>query len=126
MKLARLLWLSGVCIVRGIVLSDPGFPGLVREHVRSVWDLELLLFLRGRPDEAWRAEDLVFELRASTPLIADSLARLRGSGLAAETGDGWRFAPATPELERFCDQLAKAYRTRPVALINQITSPGTD
>jgi hypothetical protein len=104
-------------------LSDPGFLGLVREHVRSVWDLELLLFLRGHPGEAWRAEDLVLELRASAPLIADSLARLQASGFAVEDDDGWRFAPATPELERFCDQLGKAYRTRPVALINQITAP---
>lgn len=104
-------------------MSDPGFLGLVRKHVRSVWALELLLLLRSRAGETWRAEGLVRELRASTPLIADSLARLQASGLAAEEQGVWRFAPATPELARFCDQLAEAYQTRPVALINLIASP---
>ena len=104
-------------------MSDPGFLGLVRKHIRSVWSLELLLLLRSRPGEAWRSEALVRELRASTPLIAGCLTQLEESGLAAHEGDAWRFAPATPELERFCDQLAAAYHTRPVALINMIAAP---
>ena len=106
-----------------MLLSDPGFLGLVRKHVRSVWALELLLLLRSLPDVAWRAEDLVRELRASTPLIADNLARLQASGLAVQAEGVWRFASATPELERFCDQLAEAYQTRPVTLINLIAAP---
>jgi hypothetical protein len=104
-------------------LSDPGFLGLVRKHIGSVWSLELLLLLRSRPGEAWRPEALVRELRASTPLIAGCLAKLQESGLAAHDNGAWRFAPASPELERFCDQLAEAYQTRPVALINMIAAP---
>jgi hypothetical protein len=104
-------------------LSDPGFLGLVRQHIRSVWSLELLLLLRSRPGEAWRPEALVRELRASAPLIAGCLARLQESALVTHEGEAWRFAPATPELERFCDQLAEAYQTRPVALISLIAAP---
>lgn len=104
-------------------MSDPGFLGLVRKHVCSVWSLELLLLLRSRPGESWRAEALVRELRASAPLIADALSRLKVAGLAAEDDGAWRFAPATLELARFCDQLAEAYRTRPVAVINIIAAP---
>jgi hypothetical protein len=104
-------------------LSDPGFLGLVRQHIGSVWSLELLLLLRSRPAEAWRAEALVRELRASTPLIAGCLGKLQASGLAVQEGGAWRFAPASPELERFCDQLAEAYQTRPVALISMIAAP---
>jgi hypothetical protein len=104
-------------------LSDPGFLGLVRKHIRSVWSLELLLLLRRRADRAWRSEDLVRELRASAPLIAGCLVKLQESGLAASDGGAWRFAPATAELERFCDQLAEAYQTRPVALISMIAAP---
>lgn len=63
------------------------------------------------------------ELRASGPLIADNLRRLQASGLVAEEQGAWRFAPATPELERFCDQLAEAYHTRPVSVINMIAAP---
>lgn len=63
------------------------------------------------------------ELRASTPLIAGCLAKLRESGLAVSEEGAWRFAPATPAHGRFCDQLAEAYQTRPVALINMIAAP---
>jgi len=104
-------------------LSEPGFLGLVRMHIGSVWSLELLLLLRSRPDDAPRAEVLVRELRASTPLIAGCLSKLQASGLVLHEDAGWRFAPASPELERFCDQLAEAYQTRPVALINMIATP---
>jgi DNA-binding GntR family transcriptional regulator len=104
-------------------VSDPGFLGLVRQHIRSVWSLEVLLLLRSRPGETWRPEALVRELRASAPLIAGCLAKLQDSGLAVSEDGGWRFAPASPELERFCGQLAEAYQTRPVAVINMIASP---
>jgi DNA-binding GntR family transcriptional regulator len=104
-------------------LSDPGFLGLVRQHIPSVWSLELLLLLRSRPGEAWRPDALVRELRASTPLIAGCLARLQEAGLAVNEEGAWRFAPATAELERFCDHLSEAYQTRPVALINMIATP---
>ena len=104
-------------------MSDPGFLGLVRQHIGSVWSLELLLLLRSRPAEAWRPEALVRELRASAPLIAGCLTTLQDAGLAVHEDGAWRFAPASPELERFCDQLAEAYQTRPVALISMIAAP---
>lgn len=68
-------------------------------------------------------EALVGELRASTPLITGCLSKLQDSGLASQEGDAWRFEPATPQLRRFCDELAEAYQTRPVALINMIAAP---
>jgi hypothetical protein len=88
-----------------------------------VWALELLLLLRSRPGDRWPPESLVRELRASAPLIAGCLAALQESGLAVSQEGAWRYAPASPELGRFCDQLAEAYQTRPVALINMIASP---
>lgn len=101
----------------------PGFVALLRQHVRSVWDVELLLLMRAAPDRAWSADDLVRELRASAPLVADALRRLGEAGLVAEDAGGLRYAPAGPDLERFCETLAEAYRTRPVTVINLIASP---
>lgn len=103
-------------------MSDPGFLGLVRQHVRSVWTLELLLLMRSQPDRLWRAEELVRELRASAALVADSLGRLQASGLVTSLHETFGFGPRTPELARFCDQLEEFYRTSPVALINLIAS----
>jgi hypothetical protein len=99
-------------------VSDPGFLGLVRQHLSSVWALELLLLMRSRPGEGWRPEALVRELRASPPLIADNLQRLNASGFVVFDEGLWRFAPASEALSRFCDDLAEAYRTRPVTVIN--------
>jgi hypothetical protein len=123
-KLTRpLVRLSGRNLYSGVRLSDPGFLGLVRQHIGSVWSLELLLLLRGRPGEGWRPDALVRELRASAPLIERCLAKLQESGLIVNHDGAWRFAPASPELERFCEQLAIAYQTRPVALISMIAAP---
>lgn len=88
-----------------------------------MWALELLLLMRSRPDRRWRADELIRELRASSAVIADALARLRASELVAPDDGGFRFAPSTPELQAFCDQLSEAYQTRPVTLINLIASP---
>src|SRR6185437_16164776 len=60
---------------------------------------------------------------ASAGLISGCLAKLQDSGLAVNEDGAWRFAPASPELQRFCDQLAEAYQTRPVALITMIAKP---
>jgi len=88
-----------------------------------VWALELVLLLRRRPDMIWRTESLVRELRASGPLIADNLKRLQASGLVTEDQGVWRWAPATADLDSFGAQLAEAYQTRPVTVINMIAAP---
>jgi hypothetical protein len=96
----------------------------VREHVRSVWGLELLLLLKRDPDRCWAASDLVRELRASTSLVSDNLQRFERSGLSMRDDDGChRYAPAGAALAELCDQLEAAYRERPVAVINMIAAP---
>ena len=106
-------------------MSDPGFLGLVREHIRSVWSLELLLLMRRTPTRAWTVDELVRELRASTVLVTDNLTHFERVGLIVPEEQGrYRFAPAGPLLAEFCDNLAEAYQTKPVALINIIASKG--
>jgi hypothetical protein len=103
--------------------TDSEFLSFVREHVRSVWALELLLLLRRDPDRCWTPADLVSELRASTPLVSDNLQRFQASGLVAPEDGCYRFAPASPILAELCAQLESAYRERPVAVINMIARP---
>ena len=55
-------------------MSDaPDLVAFAREHVRSVWAVELLLILRRDRDRCWPPEALVAELRASTNLVTDIL-----------------------------------------------------
>lgn len=99
------------------------FIGFVREHVRSVWAVELLLLLRRDPARCWAPDELVRELRASTSLVTDNLQRLLASGLVAPEDGCYRYAPASPVLEDLCRRLEAAYRERPVTVINMIARP---
>jgi hypothetical protein len=102
---------------------DSQLTSFIREHVRSVWALELLLLLRREPERRWTAAELVRELRASTSLVADILRKFEASGLVAPQHDTFRYAPASPLLEALCVRLEAAYRKRPVAVINLIAKP---
>ncbi|MFC3067739.1 hypothetical protein [Phenylobacterium soli] len=96
----------------------------VREHVRSVWALELLLVLKRDAERCWDAADLVRELRASTMLVNDNLQRFARAGVAVRDDTGcWRYRPAAPVIADLCEQLEAAYRERPVAIINLISAP---
>jgi len=96
---------------------------LVRQHLRSVWALEILLHLRGQPGRIWSTAKLVSELRATTALVENTLENLERSGLIAPNDGGYSFQPASPLLDEFCEELAFVYRERPVALINLISAP---
>ncbi|MFC3079267.1 hypothetical protein ACFODL_14310 [Phenylobacterium terrae] len=103
---------------------DQDLLTFIREHIRSVWALELLLLLKRDPERRWTPDELVRELRASGPLIANNLEALQRAGLTACEEDGrCRYAPAAGVLDRLANELEANYRERPVALINVIASP---
>lgn len=96
----------------------------MREHIRSVWALELLLLLKRDPERCWPAAELVRELRASPGLVNDNLQRFERSGLIVrDDADAHRYAPAAAVISSLCDRLATAYKERPVAIINLIAAP---
>lgn len=106
-------------------MSDaPDLVAFAREHVRSVWAVELLLILRGDRERCWQPDALVAELRASTNLVNDILKGFETSGLAVCDDDAcWRYAPAGPVLDELAGRLEAAYRERPVAIISLIAKP---
>jgi hypothetical protein len=104
--------------------DDPELAAFVREHIGSVWAVELLLILRGDPARCWPQGDLVRELRASANLVRDILRKFERSGMAVEDdGECWRYAPASPVLDALATHLEQAYRQRPVSIINLIAAP---
>lgn len=104
--------------------DDGDLAAFVREHVRSVWGVELLLVLKRDPARAWPPDQLTAELRASQSLVVDNLQRFERSGLAMrDEGDGWRYAPASPVIAELAESLERAYRERPVSVINLIAAP---
>ncbi len=96
----------------------------IREHVRSVWALELLLRLKHDPERCWSVEELVSDLRASHSLVGDNLATLEAAGLVvADDRGGFRYRPAAGALAKVCDDLEAAYRQKPVTVIRWISAP---
>lgn len=93
----------------------------IRGHIRSVWDLELLLLLLRDPARSWSAPALVRELRASAPLVTDSLmALLRAGCIAGSETEGFRYCPANDEIEAGVRAARSAYGSFPVAVTKLI------
>lgn len=95
----------------------------VRTYIPSVWALELLLLLHADPARRWSAAGLLKELRASTSLVDENLARFHAQGLALRDDAGWHFAPANAHLEALAAELAALYRERPMYTIGMISRP---
>jgi DNA-binding transcriptional ArsR family regulator len=96
----------------------------IREHVRSVWALELLLRLKHDPERCWSVEELVGDLRASHSLVTDNLTAFEDAGLVVADDRGcFRYQPAAAVLAKVCDDLDATYRTKPVTVIRWISAP---
>lgn len=100
--------------------ADLELVAFIRENLRSVWAMELLLLLHRTAGRSWRPSELVRELRASDTLINDNLNLFQRQGLAVSDDSGWRFAPANQMLEQLTDRLAQAFRERPVATMSLV------
>jgi hypothetical protein len=105
---------------------DPDLLAFIRSAIRSVWALELLVLMRERAPASLRRDDVVAELRATPSLVGRLLNELEAAGLITCEGDGCRFAPASPVLDALTADLVKAYRERPVAVVDAIVSSPND
>lgn len=104
--------------------GDRDVLSFIREHIRSVWALELLLKLKADPERCWTTSELVESMRASHALVDGNLDALMGAGLVVPDDDGcFRYQPAAPALAKLCDELAETYRVRPVTVIRWISAP---
>jgi hypothetical protein len=100
---------------------SPAAERFVRCYIRSVWDLELLLLLLRNPCRFWTPGELVRELRASPPLVTDSLMALMRAGcVMLEEWGRYRYHAASPELEAQVQAVREAYANFPVAVTKLI------
>ena len=105
---------------------DQDLLAFLRASIRSVWGLELLMFLRRRTDRSWPTALLVQELRASETVVRDLLAAFEQAGLVRCGEDGCEYAPASPVIAELCERIETTYRERPVAVVNAIASGRKD
>jgi len=95
----------------------------VAATIKSVWSLEMLLFLRREAIRRWARDGLVRELRGSAVAVDEALASLRSAGLVAEDDQGrFGYAPASRQLENYVADLEQLYRMKPVSVIRSIAA----
>lgn len=105
---------------------DPDLEAFIEAAIPSVWALEALIVLKRNPEISWATDDLVAEMRASTTLVTDCILVLQRAGLIIEQSGSVQYSPASPALAALADSLQSAYRERPVAVVNRITTRRSD
>lgn len=92
----------------------------VQAAMRSVWSLELLLFLRRNRQRSWQDGELIRELRGSEMIVSRAIQDVRLVGLAARDENGTVYLPLSPALENMADEIEKLYAAKPMTVIDAI------
>ena len=107
-------------------MPSPDVAAFLRGHFKSVWALELLLFLKDHADEAWPDDALVTALRTSETIVSMSVGTLLAGGLIAKEADcAVRYAPASEDLSRLVDVTQALYAKKPNAVRRVIVGEST-
>lgn len=97
--------------------AGPELNAFIRTHFRSVWTLELLLYLKEHCSATCRVDALVKALRASDAIVNQGIGSLSMAGLVVTDEDGGiRYSPASRELELATDKIRSLYAERPDAI----------
>lgn len=104
------------------VPGDTETEQFLRDTFRSVWSLELLLYLQSHPERGFTPAELVEALRASQGIVEQSLGGLIASGLILADDGRVRFAPANPGLRALAGRVRDDYASRPDAVRRVIIS----
>lgn len=104
-------------------MLPPNVDRFLRDSIRSVWELELLLLFHRTRQRLWTAEDLVRDLRASVLIVTDALKALQNAGLVNKNAnEQYQYWPISPELDQLVVEVAAAYASSPVAVTEAILS----
>jgi len=107
--------------------SEQELAGFIRSTFRSVWTLELLLFLKQHQDRAWSRPELVQGLRASDSIISTGANALLAAGLIILDDDKTaRYRPVSADVEALAEGAETLYGQRPDAVRRLIVDPAAD
>jgi hypothetical protein len=108
-------------------VTEDDLLAFIAVSIGSVWTLELLMLLKREPRRHWDAESMIRELRGSPAVIEEGLRRLESAGLVGQdSGDQYRYHPASKQLEEIAIGIDSLYRTKPTTVIKAITEARTD
>ncbi len=95
----------------------------IHQHINSVEQLEVLLWMLNSNNREWSAADLSRELYIQAASASTRLADLERSRLlkaSQSTPPLYRYAPAEPALDQAAREVDAAYSIRRVGIINLI------
>ncbi|MBX9952383.1 MAG: hypothetical protein K2Y39_24635 [Candidatus Obscuribacterales bacterium] len=97
----------------------------LREHIQSVWQLELILFMKEKR-QALSAAEIASRLYSNPRVIEAALSDFVKGGIIKEKREPSLFAysPASPELNDAIEQAGNAYAMKRLSVINFIFSKG--
>ena len=111
-------------------MSEGGSPdavlSLVDRHIESVEHLEILLLLAAN-ERSWSAAEIFQRIQSSQASVEQRLGSLVAAGLLSKDSNGmFLFAPKDDETRQVVKDLAEAYKTRRVRIIEAIYTRKTD
>lgn len=98
----------------------------LQHYVFAVEHLEVILLLESAPETSFTADEVYGTILSSRSSVAAWLETMVEHGLATKSGTDpvrYRFAPRTPELREYVQELAEAYLAYPVRVIEAIYHP---
>ena len=99
---------------------------LLRDHIGSYEQLELLLVLRANSDTCWTREALGARLRIPEALVIEALTALGSAGfvgsLTQDGRKGYAYRIHRAEVEATVARLARAYKDQPMSVIKLMSA----
>jgi hypothetical protein len=100
---------------------------LIRRHIRSVGELELLMLLRAERDRSWSVDEICETLACPRSWAVAQLEVMERAGLLAPADGKWQFAPTSTELEHATAALEESYRLHSRDVVRFVfATPGRD
>jgi DNA-binding MarR family transcriptional regulator len=116
-------------IATAIIMPAPAVPedlqDLLRQHVESIDQLEVLALLREQEPRAWIAEDVARRLNLPVSAARAALQQLSGRGLLAVSAleeAEFSYRPLGGELRERTERLLQLYATERAAVMRVLSS----
>ena len=94
----------------------------IGQHIESLGQLEVLLYLREHSDRSLDAREVSNKLGLVSEMSAAILADFVRRGLAASVEGRFQYCVSSPEIDRVIGLLVEMYRDRRLAVTNEIYS----
>jgi hypothetical protein len=120
-------------------MPDKGMPAqelpeevqrFLREHIESFEQLEIVLLLRSRPDQALSSTAISAELRLPETIVDETLHTLSGRELVARApgvdGPLFTYSPETPTLAELVSAVAQLNQDRRLDVMRVMTANSID